>query len=226
MLRIWLAALAVGAVIVSCGCGCRTEKVTDGAGKAGRNGKAAEDMNAAVKQSFWGEERVTYTASSGWMAGWPVPDGEQWSAAPTDSTHVKFTYAGDRLVRQEGFDVAGRPMRLDMNGVRREWTYAAHGGVLEEALYDAEGKVARREAFRYDDGGRCVLRTLYEYDRKQNESTYTYNADGIRRTNRMELYGPDGSRINVLSETELWNPETKTWEIETDGAFPFGAGNS
>lgn len=222
MVRIWLAALAVGVVLVSFGCGCGRQESKDGDGKTKAGVKAAEDPNAAVKPSFWGEERVTYAASSKWMAGRPVPDGEQWPAAPTDTDYVKFTYRGDRPVRQEGFDVEGRPIRLDLEGVKREWTYAAHGGVLEEALYDPEGAVARRETFRYDDGGRCVSRTLFEYDRKQNESTYTYDPDGLTRTNRMELYGPDGSLINVLSEIESWDPETKAWEIETGEADSLG----
>jgi hypothetical protein len=160
MVRMCLAVLAVGAMTLSFGCGCGVQRDKGADGKIKPNGKAAGDPNAAVKPSFWGEERVTFAAASKWMAGRPVPDGEQWPTAPTDVDYVRFTY--------------------------------------------------------------CVSRTLHEYGGKRHHSTYMYNADGVTRTNRMELYGPDGALINVLSETESWKPETGTWEIETDGAAPLG----
>jgi hypothetical protein len=197
---------------IGCGCGKQTG---DAEGDRVSQG-AAPDPNAAVKPSFWGEERVTYAAGAKWLGGVPVPDGAQWDEAPAGVSYRKFTYYGERLIRFEGFDDAGNPDRIERDGVRREWVYASHGGVLEATLHEVDGTVTRREKLRYDDHERCKRRTLYDADGMRNSSEYTYSTDGLTRTCRMVLFGPDGSPAPEVTTVEVWNPETETWEPEFD----------
>ena len=209
--KLLLLALAISLPAVL---GCGGEKPE--AEKSGKDG-GVEGANAAVKPVHWGEERVMYAEYEEWENGQITPGGEQWESPPTDVTYMKFTYHGPKLVKLEGLDADGEPTWFSKMGVRMEWKYAAHGGVIEEAAFDEEGTVHLRDVYRYSDDGRCVARTMLGTDGvKVNRSTYTYSDDGKTRTERLEVYDEDGKVIRIGTAKARWDPDKKAWETTSE----------
>jgi hypothetical protein len=201
-MKLFCGFLAAAALSCLVGCG-------GGDGDEADNGA---DPNAAVAATHWGAERVVYASDVGWDGDEQVPEGERWDSPPTDQVCARFTYCGPKLVRLEGLDPDGEPWHISKLGVREEWTYAAHGGVVERVAYEADGELTFREKYAYNDEGRCVSRTSWAFGQKLNRSTYTYSADGLTRTDRMEVYGSDGAVDTVHTTKERWDPGEKTWE--------------
>ena len=183
-LMILMAAVLVGMTACT---GTKTSKEDEAKAETKTEAEAvvATGPNTAVESSNLGAERVVYAAETErrWKSEKTKPGAEQWDSAPEGRSHVKFTYHGEKLTKIETFGEDGAPARILKAGVRIEWTYAAHGGVLDMTGYDDEGKVGRHAIKRYDDDGKLL------------EETFGYGkGEGRRVTARTEYtYGDDGN---------------------------------
>jgi hypothetical protein len=106
--------------------------------------------------------------------------------------------------------------------VREEWTYASHGGVLEEVAYEADGTLTYRARYRYDDRSRCASKQEFLDGVEKIRSTYAYDGDGRTRTLTLELLADDGRVVETEVTSEIWDAGRKTWEPVEAPAEPVG----
>jgi len=223
-------------VLLAAGFGCGAK------GPGERTDDNGDDPNAAVDPDCFGVKKVVYAADieGFWDSARTAPGGEQWDSPPEGREYLKFTYHGDKLTKLETFGETGAPSRWLKAGVRVEWKYAAHGGVLEELGYDEDGELEEHNAWLYDErgriieetygygGGEILARTTYAYlgdgrdpqsgttrDGNGNllsKSRYVYSGDGLQRTETYEAY-ENGSRVTYTrTSRQRWNADRGTWE--------------
>jgi len=231
-----LLGLAVGvALVVAVGCGGNGSEEKD-------KNNPGKDLNAAVKVEQLGPERVVYAADieGYWDSEKTRPGGEKWKRPPEGREYLKFTYHGDKLTKLETFGETGAPSRWLKAGVRVEWKYAAHSGVLEETGYNEEGEVEEHNSWRYDGrgrmieeaygygGGEVLAKTTYDYlgDSRDpasgetvdgdgnllSKSVYTYSEDGRERMERYEAYDGNGRVTHSRPSMQRWNADRRSWE--------------
>jgi hypothetical protein len=148
----------------------------------------------------------------------PAPDAE-WPRPPGDE-YLEFTYYGEKLVKIEALDAEGESWHFSKLGVRQEWTYASHGGVLEDVTYEADGTATYRARYRYDDRARCAGKSEFLDGIEKIRSTYAYGGGGRTRTHTLELLADDGRVIETEATTEYWDAVRKTWESADEGGEP------
>lgn len=233
-LVILMAAVLVGMTACT---GKETSKEDEG--KAG----AAAGPNAAVEPAHFGAARLVCSEEIRVTdEGKPVPEGRQWDAPPDKANYYyEFTFYGPKLVKVAGRYPGGGEMWIEKWGVRCEWTYAAHGGVLEQRWYSEDGQagpwsvcrydesnklvektehygdtVNSRRLYRYDSSGRLIEVTLYQGAQQENKdrtSTFTYSADATQRTERQETYLDDGTTLHsAVTREQRWDPGNETWK--------------
>lgn len=235
MVRVWFAVLLLGALVVAFGCRGK------GSEKKGASG-SGKDPDAAVEAERWGPKRVVYAAEieGFWDSEKTKPGAEKWKSPPEGREYLKFTYHGDKLTRLETFGETGAPSRWLKAGVRVEWKYAAHGGVLEETGYGEAGEVEEHNTWRYDDrgrmieeaygygGGEVLAKTTYNYSGDSRDpasgqtvdgdgnllskSVYAYSEDGRERMERYEAYDGNGRVTHSRTSAQRWNADRNAWE--------------
>lgn len=229
--------IVVGAAVASL-LACCARKDDSESGKAAKGGP-----NAAVPDEHWGKERVVYAADAeqGLQKDKTRPSAQQWATAPSGESYCTFTYRGEKLVRLETFGKDGLPEpRFTHGGVRIEWKYAAHGGMLEQMVYDREGKPEEGITCRYDEAVRlveeCIVdgarevsnRTVYTYSGDSPhpatvttmlgngdvlyKSTYEYSPNGAERTETLKTFDWQGKVKDTETFRQRWNADAGCWE--------------